>query len=161
MDKKSIIRQNAKVIDGADIRSLVGSTVMGISTQFAFTCISLRLPDGRLCDIEVSPGGEEPISTKMFLYNNGGDRINLSGEVHCEYCQCPVEIWKPDLKTYKGDECKLYAAFYVVIDDLEDAKKPFTNDDIMAKCRTNFEGKYTDIEDFEATINEMINIHYA
>jgi hypothetical protein len=83
----------------------------------------------------------------------------LSGEVHCQYCQCPKEIWKPSMKTYKGDECKLYDDFTNAVYELEKAVKPFNNLDIINKCRTDFEADYSDIADFEATVNEMIEIN--
>lgn len=81
--------------------------------------------------------------------------------VHCQYCMCPVEVWKPSLKTYNGDGCKLYDDFSNVISELEDARKPFNNQDILDKCQTDFEKEYTDISDFEAAVNEMIEINYS
>jgi len=80
-------------------------------------------------------------------------------EIHCQYCQCPKGLWKHSMKTYEGDECKLYDAFSDVIWELERAIKPFNNWDILDKCRKAFEHDYTDIKDFEACINEMIDIH--
>lgn len=72
---------------------------------------------------------------------------------------CPVEVWKPSLKTYHGDECRLYSEFCDVIDRLESAIKPFGNQDIISGCRIGFETDFNDIEDFEATINELICIN--
>lgn len=81
-------------------------------------------------------------------------------EVHCQYCMCPKEAWKGgNFKTYHGDECKLYSDFSDVISDLEYAEKPFNNYDILKKCREDFAEEYNDITDFEAIINEMINIY--
>ena len=82
-------------------------------------------------------------------------------DVHCQYCMCPVEVWKPFFKTYSGDGCKLYDDFTNVISGLEDARKPFSNQDILNKCRADFEADYTDIKDFEATVNEMIQINVS
>jgi len=81
--------------------------------------------------------------------------------VHCQYCMCPVEVWKPFFKTYSGDECKLYDDFTNVISELEDTGRPFNNQGILDKCWTDFEKEYTDISDFEVTINEMIQINYS
>lgn len=93
------------------------------------------------------------------LYSN--IMISEEVEVHCEYCQCPKEVWKGgSFKTYQGDECKLYYDFTNVISELEDTGKPFGNQDILDKCRTDFEKEYTDIQDFEATVNEMILINF-
>ncbi len=80
-------------------------------------------------------------------------------EVHCEYCMCPKDIWKPSMKTYAGDECKLYDDFMNVIRELEQDLKPFNNQDILEKCKADFEKEYSDIADFEATVNEMITIN--
>ena len=63
------------------------------------------------------------------------------------------------MKTYKGDECKLYYHFSNVIYELENALGPFNNQDIINKCQTDFEKEYSDIENFEAIINEMISIN--
>lgn len=82
-------------------------------------------------------------------------------DVHCQYCMCPVEVWKPFFKTYSGDGCKLYDDFTNVISEFEYAGKPFNNQDILNKCRADFEMEYTDISDFETTIYEMIDIHYS
>lgn len=97
------------------------------------------------------------IEVMKKLYSNiitGEER-----EVHCEYCMCPKEVWKPSMKTYSGDECRLYDDFGNVIWDLEKAIKPFNNRDIINKCWTDFEANYSDIEDFESTVNEMIEIN--
>lgn len=80
-------------------------------------------------------------------------------EVHCQYCMCPKEVWKPCMKTYSGDECKLYSDFSDVIYKLENTGRPFNNQDILEKCRADFAGEYNDIADFEATVNEMIEIY--
>jgi len=80
------------------------------------------------------------------------------GEVHCQYCMCPIEVWKHSMKTYDGDECELYDDFSSVIWEMEEAIKPFSNKDIIKKCQKNFESKYNDIKDFEASIYEMIEI---
>lgn len=82
-----------------------------------------------------------------------------TGEVHCQYCMCPIEVWKHSMKTYDGDECKLYDDFSNVIWELEESIKPFNNHAILEKCRNAFEKEYTDITDFEACINEMIGIN--
>ncbi len=80
-------------------------------------------------------------------------------DVHCQYCMCPVKVWKHSMKSYDGDECKLYDDFTNVIWELEEAVKPFNNQDILDKCRSDFEKEYTDIVDFEACVNEMIEIN--
>lgn len=92
--------------------------------------------------------------TKLII--RGGNKMH---EIHCEYCQCPKNIWKPSMNTYKGDECRLYDDFINVIWELEKNIKPFNNQDIISKCRTDFESNYSDISDFEASINEMISIN--
>lgn len=82
-------------------------------------------------------------------------------EIHCIYCQCPKDIWKPSMKTYQGDECKLLDDFLTVIWELEESKEPFNNQDIINKCRSDFEANFNDIEDFEATISELIETHFT
>ena len=79
-------------------------------------------------------------------------------DVHCQYCMCPKEAWKHSMKSYAGDECKLYDDFSAVVSELEDTGKTFSNRDILSKCR-EFEKEYTDIQDFEATVTEMIMIN--
>jgi len=81
-------------------------------------------------------------------------------DVHCQYCMCPVEVWKPCLKTYGGDECKLYDDFSNVIWEFEKVAKPFNNQDILNKCHSDFEKEYGDIPSFDDSIMEMIEIHY-
>lgn len=83
----------------------------------------------------------------------------FTGDVHCEYCMCPKEVWKRSLRTYDGDECKLYSDFVDVIWVFEEALKPFNNQEIFDKCRVEFEHEYNDIQDFEASITEMIQIN--
>ena len=85
----------------------------------------------------------------------------MSNEVHCKYCMCPKEIWKPVMKNYNGDECKLYSDFTDVISELEGAKKSFGNQEIIEKCRKDFEEEYTDISDFKTSVNEMIQINVS
>ena len=82
-------------------------------------------------------------------------------DVHCQYCMCPVKVWKHSMKNYEGDECKLYDDFSAVISELEDTGKPFGNQDILESCRNDFEHEYTDIQDFEAIVNEMILINVS
>ena len=80
-------------------------------------------------------------------------------EVHCQYCMCPKEIWKGgNLKTYQGDECKLFSDFSEIISELADTKKPFNNQKIIDKCQSDFKKEHREIKDIEATINEMIQI---
>lgn len=82
-------------------------------------------------------------------------------DVHCQYCMCPVKVWKPLFMTYSGDGCKLYDDFTNVISKLEDTGKPFNTKDILKKCWEDFEADYTDIKDFEATVYEMIQINVS
>lgn len=93
--------------------------------------------------------------------SKGVVNIFATGEVHCQYCMCPKEVWKHTMKTYDGDECKLYDDFTNVIWKLEEEIKPFNNQDIIERCRKDFGREYTDIKDFEAAINEMIEINYS
>lgn len=81
------------------------------------------------------------------------------GEIHCEYCQCPIEIQKTSMKTYKGDECRLYDAFLDIIYEFGKGIKPFNNKDIINMCSSNFNKDFNDIENLEATVNEMIDIN--
>lgn len=159
MDKNSLTRQNAEEIDGAEIRSIIGATVTSISTQFAFTCIALKLPDGRLCDIEITPCDRETVSTKAYLYEKSSERIKLSGEVHCTFCLCPVELWKKDLKSYDGEECRLLSDFFDLIWDFDTEKKPFSDKDILKRFRKDYAAMHTDIKDLKVTIEEMIHIY--
>lgn len=80
-------------------------------------------------------------------------------DVHCQFCMCPVEVWKHSMETYEGDECKLYDDFLTIIWEMEKAIKPFSNSDIIKRCKEVFERKYNDIKDVEATIYEMIEIN--
>jgi len=80
-------------------------------------------------------------------------------EIHCEYCQCPKDVWKKSMTTYNGDECKLYSDFMDSINDLEEASKPFNDDDILKKFKLDFSNEYSGIKDFEPCVNEMIGIN--
>lgn len=77
-------------------------------------------------------------------------------EVHCEFCMTPKEIWEP-LKTYNSDRsCEIYNEFFNIIWDLEETKRYFYKD--VAKELYKVKSNYPDIPNFDATINELIEI---
>jgi hypothetical protein len=79
-------------------------------------------------------------------------------QYHCKYCQCPIEHYTgKSLETYDGDECKLYSYFFDVMWELEEKKVDFTLDDVRNNCKIAFT-EFQDITDFEATINELMDI---
>lgn len=40
-------------------------------------------------------------------------------DVHCQYCMCPAAVWKHSMKSYDGDQCKLYDDFQVSFGSLK------------------------------------------
>ncbi len=85
--------------------------------------------------------------------------INKDIEIHCEHCQCPIELWEHTLKTYQGDDCRLFENFFGTMADLECSKGTFNDCDIIRVCKEDFESEYNDIPDFEASIKELIQIY--
>lgn len=88
---------------------------------------------------------------------NKEHRIPMWGrtDYHCEYCGCPMELWKP-METYKSDRCcELYSDFGDAIDQLEERKIPYRYKDVLTKC-LKFKNEYPDIEEFEVSLSEMI-----
>ena len=77
-------------------------------------------------------------------------------DYHCEYCGCPLDLWKP-MDTYKNDRCcELYSDFLDVIGKLENKKISYGYRDILERC-LKLKTKYPDIPDFEASLYEMID----
>jgi hypothetical protein len=85
--------------------------------------------------------------------------MSNNNEYHCRYCYCPKDLWSKWMKTYDGDECKLYDSFTAIINEFEDAKTLFTNSDIYKKCTEVFARQFNDIVDIDATIKEMIDVN--
>ena len=82
--------------------------------------------------------------------------MNFEYSYHCEYCRCPIEVWEP-LKTYKSDRsCELFSDFDDVIQELEKRNK--YNYNTVVKHLLPLKDKYSDVEDFEKTIQEFIEI---
>ena len=75
---------------------------------------------------------------------------------------CPKEIWERSLKTYNPEdetrECEIFSDVLDSLGDLEDINKPFDFNDILSKCKQDFEPDFPDIEDFSATIKEIVLI---
>ncbi len=80
------------------------------------------------------------------------DHIKLSGEVHCQCCMCPIEIWVPVLKNYKGDECELSEHFMSLAEDW------MTPEDLVKVAKTELPKEYSDIEDLDALVKELVEI---
>ena len=76
---------------------------------------------------------------------------------HCDYCRCPLEMWKP-LETYKNDRsCELFSDFFDIIWDLEETERKYSYKEIYSKC-LEFKDKYPDILNFDESVKEMIEI---
>lgn len=73
-------------------------------------------------------------------------------EYHCEYCCCPKEHWKPCLKTYSGDECKLYDSFSDLIED------GTTSEELTKLAIAELPKEFPDIKDIKATVKELVEI---
>jgi len=78
--------------------------------------------------------------------------VELSGEVHCQCCMCPKEIWKPSIKNYQGDECELYDSFSSLIED------DMTPEELTVITITELPKEYPDIEDINALTKELVGI---
>lgn len=76
----------------------------------------------------------------------------LSGENHCEYCECPKELWYKALKTYNGDECQLYESFSSLIED------EMTAEELTELALVELPKEFPDIPDIVATIKELVEI---
>jgi len=79
----------------------------------------------------------------------------LSGKVHCEYCQCPIEVWNDDeplFKTYSGDGCKLYDSFSSLIEWSMSA------DELTEIAKRELPKEFDDITDLDATVKELMDI---
>ena len=73
-------------------------------------------------------------------------------EYHCESCVCPKELWKKSMTTYQGDECALYESFLSLIEDW------MTAEDLMKIAIEELPKEFTDIEDLNATVKELVEI---
>lgn len=79
----------------------------------------------------------------------------LSGETHCQYCNCPKELWTKSLKTYEGDECKLYESFLSLAEFKLSAKE------LIEIAKKELPKEFPDITDLDATIKELMDIILA
>jgi hypothetical protein len=106
--------------------------------------------------IEENPGARP---TMNDLFQLRMRKENPDADVHCQWCLCPKSVWKAsNLKTYKGNECKLFSYFFDVIWDLDNGQ-PFTFKVVVEKCKEHFlndPDPITDISDWDATVKEMI-----
>jgi len=73
-------------------------------------------------------------------------------EYHCEYCQCPKDVWKKCLKTYDGDECVLYESFISLIED------GISAEEITKLALVELPKEFPDLLNPIETIKEMIDI---
>ncbi len=73
-------------------------------------------------------------------------------EYHCEYCCCPKELWKKCLKTYDGDECKLYDSFISLIED------GMTTEELANLALEELPKEFSDLLNPVETIKEMIEV---
>ena len=78
--------------------------------------------------------------------------IPLSGEVHCGYCICPKEIWKPSIKNYQGNECQLVEFFLSLVEDW------MTPEELTKVTIAELSKEYSDIEDIEALAKELVDV---
>ncbi|MHB8124695.1 MAG: hypothetical protein ACYDEJ_03465 [Desulfitobacteriaceae bacterium] len=79
----------------------------------------------------------------------------LSGKVHCEYCQCPIEVWddnEPPLKTYSGDGCKLFDSFSSL------AEWKLSAAELIEIATRELPKEFPDIADIDATVKELMDI---
>lgn len=87
-----------------------------------------------------------------------GSLKNLDDEeteyIHCEYCQCPKDIWEKSVFSYDGDECKLYAYFLDLIPFYDD----ITPQQLAAIAKQELPKEFNDITDIDTTVNELISI---
>ena len=76
----------------------------------------------------------------------------LNGEVHCQCCQGPKELWKRSMKNYKGDECELAESFFSLVED-------WMTPEILTKVAIEeLPKEYDDIEDILALAKELVDI---
>ena len=78
--------------------------------------------------------------------------MKLSGENHCEYCECPKEIWTKSLTAYQGDECKLYDSF------LSLAEFKLSAAELIEIATKELPKEFSDITDLDATAKELMDI---
>lgn len=83
-------------------------------------------------------------------------------EYHCEYCNCPKDLWKRDLKTFAPEdetvECQLMSEVFGIILDLEFKEKAFTLKDIAERIKSDPEAQYPESV-FNFTIAEIVDIY--
>ncbi|GAB6170966.1 hypothetical protein JCM15765_04440 [Paradesulfitobacterium aromaticivorans] len=73
-------------------------------------------------------------------------------EYHCEYCQFPKDLWSPALKTYHGDECKLYDSFSSLIED------GITPQELTMVAQVELPKEFSNIPDIDMTVKELVQI---
>ena len=78
--------------------------------------------------------------------------MKLSGETHCQYCDCPKEIWTKSLTTYDGDECKLFESF------LSLAEFKLSAAELIEIATMELPKEFPDITDIDATVKELMDI---
>jgi hypothetical protein len=79
----------------------------------------------------------------------------LSGKVHCDYCECPIELWNADeplFKTYSGDGCKLYDSFFSF------AEWKLSAAELIEIATKELPKEFPDITDIDATVKELMGI---
>ncbi len=78
-------------------------------------------------------------------------------EYHCNYCNCPMDNWRP-LETYKSDRsCEFYSNVYDIAYDIEHIYGYIDKCKLIEEC-IQLKEKFQDIENFEETIIECFNI---
>lgn len=77
-------------------------------------------------------------------------------ELHCEYCQCPKDIWEKALITYDGDECKLYDSFLDLVNS--DFPNDLTPQQVTDIAKRELPKEFSDITDIDATVKELVDI---
>ena len=77
---------------------------------------------------------------------------------HCEYCNTPIELWEPTLKTYRNDKsCEFYDCATEEAQELERQQNIFSFEELLERCE-NFRFIFPDIPDFKATVKECFDI---
>jgi len=80
------------------------------------------------------------------------NHLTLSGKVHCGCCMCPIELWKPSIRNYKGDECELYESFLSLVED------GMTPAQLTTEALLELPKEFSDIEDIVALVDELVDI---